>query len=147
MHFDITRSWNKPKSFRVESIISQFTLDEVKLEKQFRGSIDIEGLDWSVGVIVGRSGTGKSTIAKQLFPDSYIRGFEYNEASFLDDLPENLNTSDITKALGSVGFSSPPDWLKSYEQRARIRGSGSRRLSWLLLVRSITGKASYPSPW
>jgi ABC-type glutathione transport system ATPase component len=73
-------------------------------------------MEWSVGVIVGRSGTGKSTIARQLFKNGYIRGFEYREASFLDDFPENLNTSDITKALGSVGFSSPPYWLKSYEQ-------------------------------
>jgi ABC-type ATPase with predicted acetyltransferase domain len=116
MEFNITRSWDRPKSFRVESIISQFTLDEVKLEKQFKGTLPIEGEPWSVGVIVGRSGTGKSTIAKELFPDSYIRGFEYREASFLNDFPEHLNTADITKALGSVGFSSPPDWLKSYDQ-------------------------------
>ncbi len=34
----------------------------------------------------------------------------------LDDFPENLNTADITRALSSVGFSSPPEWLKSYEQ-------------------------------
>ena len=61
MRFDITRSLDSPKSFRVESIVSQFTLDEVKLEKQFRGSIDIEDMDWSVEVIVGRSGTGKPT--------------------------------------------------------------------------------------
>ncbi len=111
MEFNITRSWDRPKSFRVESIISQFTLDEVKLEKHFTGNLPIEAEPWSVGVIVGRSGTGKSTIAKQLFPDSYIRGFEYREPSILDDFPEGLSTSDITRALGSVGFSSPPDWL------------------------------------
>jgi len=116
MKFNITRSWEKPQSFRVESVISQFTLQDVKLEKHFRGSIDIEDMSWQVGVIVGRSGTGKTTIAKQLFPDAYIRGFNYKEASILDDFPENLPTTDITRALSSVGFSSPPEWLKSYEQ-------------------------------
>ncbi len=50
-----------------------FTLDDVKLEKHFTGSLPIEAEPWSVGVIVGRSGTGKSTIAEHLFPDSYIR--------------------------------------------------------------------------
>ena len=100
----------------MESVISQFTLEDVKLEKHFRGSIDIEDEPWSVGVIVGRSGTGKTTIAKQLFPDSYIRGFTYKEPSILDDFPEALSTVDITRALSSVGFSSPPEWLKSYEQ-------------------------------
>jgi len=114
--FNITRSWDKPQSFRVESVIGQFTLQDVKLEKNFRGSIDIEGDDWRVGVIVGRSGTGKTTIAKHLFPDAYIRGFAYKEPSILDDFPESLPTTDITRALSSVGFSSPPEWLKSYEQ-------------------------------
>jgi hypothetical protein len=65
---------------------------------------------------VGRSGTGKTTIAKHLFPDAYIRGFVYKEPSILDDFPEHLATTDITRALSSVGFSSPPEWLKSYEQ-------------------------------
>jgi len=33
----------------------------------------------------------------------------------LDDFPEGLETGEITKALCSVGFASPPDWLKSYD--------------------------------
>jgi len=116
MEFDITRRWDRPKTFRVESVASQFTLEDVLLEKNFKGTLPIEAEDWRIGVIVGRSGTGKSTIAKQLFPDAYIRGFEYKHPSILDDFPEYLSSSDITKALGSVGFSSPPDWLKSYDQ-------------------------------
>jgi hypothetical protein len=116
MEFNITRRWDRPKSFRVESVASQFTLEDVLLEKTFRGKLPIEDEAWSVGVIVGRSGTGKSTIARHLFPDAYIRGFTYKEPSILDDFPENLSSSDITRALSSVGFSSPPDWLKSYEQ-------------------------------
>ena len=33
----------------------------------------------------------------------------------LDDFPEGLETSEITRMLCSVGFASPPDWLKSYD--------------------------------
>jgi ABC-type ATPase with predicted acetyltransferase domain len=33
----------------------------------------------------------------------------------LDDFPEGLETGEITKTLCSVGFASPPDWLKSYD--------------------------------
>ena len=33
----------------------------------------------------------------------------------LDDFPSGLQTGEITKALSSVGFASPPDWLKSYD--------------------------------
>jgi ABC-type ATPase with predicted acetyltransferase domain len=116
LEFDIVRSWDRPSSFRVESVVGQFSLDEVRLEKRFRGAVSVEGDDWRIGVVVGRSGTGKTTIAKQLFPDAYIRGFEYSHPSILDDFPENLSTDEITRTLSSVGFSSPPDWLKSYEQ-------------------------------
>ena len=66
-------------------------------------------------MIVGRSGSGKTSIAKQLFPDAYIRRFEYANKCVLDDFPADLETGEITKALSSVGFASPPDWLKSYD--------------------------------
>jgi guanylate kinase len=52
-------------------------LSDVKLEKHFKGSLPIEDEDWQVGVIVGRSGSGKTSIAKQLFAEAYTRGFEY----------------------------------------------------------------------
>lgn len=88
----------------------------MKLEKHFIGSLPIEGDDWQIGVIVGRSGSGKTSIAKQLFSDAYIKGFEYRSNCVLDDFPEELQTSDITHMLCSVGFASPPDWLKSYDR-------------------------------
>jgi ABC-type ATPase with predicted acetyltransferase domain len=109
------KAWNRPDSFRAQSVIGSFTLQDVKMEKQFIGSIPIEGEKWQIGVIVGRSGTGKTSIAKQLYPKEYIRGFEYTSGTVLDDFPENVSVNEITKALCNVGFSSPPDWLKAYE--------------------------------
>jgi hypothetical protein len=70
---------------------------------------------WQIGIIVGRSGSGKTSIAKQLFPDAYIRDFEYTNKCVLDDFPQELETGEITKMLCSVGFASPPDWLKRYD--------------------------------
>jgi ABC-type ATPase with predicted acetyltransferase domain len=113
--FNIVKTWNQPNSFRAQSVISSFTLHDVKLEKQFQGTIPIEGEKWQIGVIVGRSGTGKTSLAKQLFPQEYIRGFKYTSGTVLDDFPENASVNEITKALCNVGFASPPDWLKAYE--------------------------------
>jgi ABC-type dipeptide/oligopeptide/nickel transport system ATPase subunit len=96
-------------------VVGSYTLSDVILEKQFKGSLPIEADDWQVGVIVGRSGSGKTSIAKQLFPEAYTRGFEYSHKCVLDDFPEELETGEITKALCSVGFASPPDWLKAYD--------------------------------
>jgi len=84
------------------------------MDKHFVGKLPIEDLDWKIGAIVGRSGTGKTTVAKQLFPQEYIRGFEYSAETVLDDFPKGLTVADITQALCSVGFASPPDWLKPY---------------------------------
>jgi hypothetical protein len=113
--FNIVKTWNRPESFRAQSVIGSFTMQDVKMEKQFAGSIPTEGEKWQIGVIVGRSGTGKTSIAKQLFPKEYIRGFEYSSATVLDDFPEGLPVNEITSALCNVGFASPPDWLKAYE--------------------------------
>ncbi len=84
------------------------------MDKHFTGSLPIEDWSWQIGVIVGRSGTGKTTIAKHNFPDEYIKSFEYGAESILDDFPENLTVAEITQALCTVGFASPPDWLKPY---------------------------------
>ncbi len=96
-------------------MVGSYTLNDVKLEKHFKGSLPLENFDWQVGVIVGRSGSGKTSIAKQLFPGAYIRDFEYLSKCVLDDFPAGLETSEITRMLCSVGFASPPDWLKAYD--------------------------------
>ena len=114
--FDIIKKWENPETFRTESVKGTFTLEDAKLEKRFVGTIPFEQDNWQIGVIVGRSGTGKTSIAKELFPEAYIKEFDYSHNSILDDFPEDLSVSDITKTLCSVGFSSPPDWLKRYEQ-------------------------------
>jgi ABC-type ATPase with predicted acetyltransferase domain len=96
--FNIVKKWSSPDSFRAQSVIGSFTLQDVKMEKQFAGAIPIEGEKWQIGIIVGRSGTGKTSIAKQLFPKEYIHGFEYKSNTVLDDFPENMRV-DIARAL------------------------------------------------
>lgn len=65
-------------------------------------------------MIVGASGTGKTTIARELFPDAYIERYEYTQESLLDDMPKDVTMQDITRVLSSVGFASVPSWLKPY---------------------------------
>lgn len=111
--FDIIKETVAPKSFRVASIIGKFDLQSEKITEHFKGNIDIKN-DWQIGLIVGKSGTGKTTIAKQLFPQSYITSYDYNKETILDDMPKECSVDKITKAFNSVGFSSPPSWLKPY---------------------------------
>jgi ABC-type dipeptide/oligopeptide/nickel transport system ATPase subunit len=111
--FNIIKESKPNKSFRVASIIGKFDLQSEHIVEEFKGSIDIDD-NWQVGLIVGKSGTGKTTIAKQLFEDAYITSYEYTAQSIIDDMPANCSIDDITSAFNSVGFSSPPSWLKPY---------------------------------
>lgn len=113
--FDIVRESPASTSFRAASVKGQFDLESEHAVERFSGTLPIEDLDWSVGVIYGASGTGKSTIAKELFPDAYFRGFDYSGASVLDDMPGGSDVRTICQTFNSVGFSSPPSWLKPYD--------------------------------
>tara|TARA_R100001082_G_scaffold62196_1_gene34805 strand:- start:1669 stop:2748 length:1080 start_codon:yes stop_codon:yes gene_type:complete len=113
-HFDIIKNNKADLSFRVSSVIGKFDLQSNKTIERFKGNINLPN-EWQIGLIVGKSGSGKTTIAKQLFKDFYVTKFEYSNNSILDDMPENCSVSEITSAFNSVGFSSPPDWLKSYK--------------------------------
>lgn len=114
-NFDIIKEVHPDKTFRVSSIINNFDLDVDHIHEHFTGSLDIEGKEWNVGLIVGSSGTGKSTIAKECFGDNYIKGYEYNAKSVIDDMPKGKSLKDIEKTFTSVGFASPPSWLKPYD--------------------------------
>lgn len=113
--FDIVKEINPNKTFRVSSIINNFDLDLKHVQEHFTGNIDIENKKWNVGLIVGGSGTGKSTIVKECFNDAYLSGlYEYKEKSVIDDMPKGKSIKEIEKVFTSVGFASPPSWLKPY---------------------------------
>lgn len=112
-HFDIIRRTAPKNSFRVASVMGTYDLQERNVEERFIGDIDLPK-EWHIGLIVGRSGTGKTTIARELFGDNIIDGFKYTHDNILDDMPKDVATNDIFKALNACGFSSPPSWIKPY---------------------------------
>lgn len=111
--FDIIKEVKPKQTFRVASVIGKFDLQSEHIVEHFKGDIDIND-NWQIGLIVGKSGTGKTTIAKQLFENAYITNFEYSAETILDDMPKECSLEQITNAFNSVGFSSPPSWLKPY---------------------------------
>ena len=114
MEFNIERKNHTELTDRVKEVMSDFDIKLEHSNELFSGSIDIEGKDWSIGLIVGGSGSGKSTIAREVFGDYYIRGYDYDNNSVLDNMPIGCDVKEIEKAFTSVGFSSPPCWLKPY---------------------------------
>lgn len=116
MEFDIKKEINFKESFRNKSIIGKFDLTPENYKEHFQGKIDLENKDWNIGLIVGNSGTGKTTIAKQLFGENIIKEYPFNRNnSVMDDMPKDKSVEEITQIFNKVGFSSPPSWLKPYE--------------------------------
>lgn len=113
-NFNIIKESNYKKTFRNESVKGQFDLNINIIKENFIGSIDIENKDWQIGIIVGSSGSGKSTIAKQIFKDYYITAFNYGDESVLDEMPKDKTTEQITTIFNSVGFATVWSWLKPY---------------------------------
>jgi ABC-type dipeptide/oligopeptide/nickel transport system ATPase subunit len=95
--------------------MGKFDLQSEHIKERFTGNLSIENVEWQIGCIVGASGTGKTSIAKELFTNSYWQEKAHNSKSVLDDFSERSSVDEITKTFNAVGFSSPPSWLKPYE--------------------------------
>src|SRR3989304_85177 len=77
-------------------------------------STDHPSTPWRIGLIVGPSGSGKSTVARKLFGTHLYQRKEWpSERAVVDGLGE-LPIKQITGIFTTVGFSSPPSWVKPY---------------------------------
>lgn len=112
-NFNIIRKADIKKTFRVAKIMGDFDIKIEHSNENFTGNIELPN-KWNIGIIVGNSGTGKSTIAKELFKEELITEFEYKAKSVIDDMPKDKTVEDITKMFYTVGFGSVPSWLKPY---------------------------------
>jgi ABC-type Mn2+/Zn2+ transport system ATPase subunit len=120
MKHTIRRNIEIVRSGRVLQLEGLF---DVPPSQQSESSWDIdlplEGLDWQIGLIVGPSGSGKSTLAREVFASvPYIAanvGYEWpDDKAVVDGFPAGMGIKDVTAALSSVGFSSPPAWLRPF---------------------------------
>ena len=110
---DVLKESIPSKSYRVAIVRSAYDLTAEKICERFKVDIDLPS-EWSIGVITGHSGTGKSIIAQELWPKEYVRGYQYNASSVIDDFPKEIESELLFTTLGKVGFSSIPSWLKPY---------------------------------
>jgi GNAT superfamily N-acetyltransferase len=99
-------------SYRVAKIRDQFDYTKNSVEENFKGTIKLPEI-WNIGLIVGKRGTGKSTIAKELFREA-MTDYQYSAECVIDDFDNNIKEIDLTKMLSTVGFSNIPSWFKPY---------------------------------
>lgn len=69
--------------------------------------------DWNIGVICGASGSGKSTILKEL-GGGEINVATFDSAKALISNFDNMSPQDATMLLSSMGLASVPTWIRPY---------------------------------
>jgi ABC-type lipoprotein export system ATPase subunit len=107
------------RSARVMQLEGMFDLQpsEKSLTEIALNIPDLNSRDWNIGLIVGPSGAGKSTIAKEMFPNElqHLDNFVWSKnKAVIDDFPKSMSIREVTELLSSVGFSSPPAWLRPF---------------------------------
>jgi energy-coupling factor transporter ATP-binding protein EcfA2 len=103
---------------RVQQVRGIFDLQpEAGVEVTWKVRLPLEERPWHLGLVVGPSGCGKSTLARNFWPEATARQAELRwpaGQSVLDAFPADLPISDIVALLSSVGFASPPAWLRPF---------------------------------
>ena len=69
---------------------------------------------WNVGLIVGPSGAGKTTVARALFDGHFHPDLSWGAPSVIEDVAPGLPIADVTAAFSSVGFNTVPAWLRPF---------------------------------
>lgn len=107
-----TKEFNSYRSQRVKSLFNAESGSEFNLDANIEC-----GEDWGIGLIVGASGTGKTSIGRELFGGGKIvdlyEGWD-NNAPIIDEIGPDKPFNDVTSALSSVGLGDVPSWLRPF---------------------------------
>jgi ABC-type lipoprotein export system ATPase subunit len=128
---DLVRSSNVHVSARAKQLASMFELAPECTSERWRFSFELPEV-WSIGVIVGASGSGKSTVAGELFKDALIDGFDWPANGTIIDGFDGVPIKDVASILSQVGFSSPPAWFRPFSALStgqKFRATVARALS------------------
>lgn len=112
---EITRHSEIVRTGRVLQLEGIFDVPPAKRSEQsWKVNLTLDR-PWQIGLVVGPSGSGKSTIIRELFGEHISSGWEWPvDKAVVDGFPEGMSIIEITGLLSSVGFSSPPSWLKPF---------------------------------
>lgn len=119
------------KSARVAQISAAFdvpTQDTSSVSWSFDFPFDEH--PWNVGLIVGPSGSGKSSVLRHAFGAE--EKFDWTKNSVVDDFEASMKIEDIVAACSAVGFNTIPSWIRPFDVLSngeKFRVELARRLS------------------
>lgn len=116
MIIEVKNSTKNFESYRAQRVKSLFNAEDGS-SFNLSANIDIENMDWGIGLIVGTSGSGKTSIGKQIFNDNKIHdlygGWAYDKP-IVDCIAPNGEFNEVTGSLAAVGLGDVPSWLRPF---------------------------------
>lgn len=104
--------FNSYRAARVKSLFNASNGCNFDLE----ADVDLSG-DWQIGIVVGPSGSGKSSIGKIIFGENriydYTKGWSPDKP-IIDDIAPDGDFNEVTGALANVGLGDVPAWLRPF---------------------------------
>lgn len=105
--------FNGYRAARVKSLFNAERGDTFTLE----ADVPIETDGWQIGLIVGPSGTGKTSIGRQLFGGGQIVDLYEGwpaDVPIVEAIAPKADFNAVTGALANVGLGDVPSWLRPF---------------------------------
>lgn len=126
---NITLESDVCKSFRCQCAANSLDID---VKKKNTHHLEIKNVklpdNWNIGLVVGSSGSGKTTTIKHLFGNDVFDCNIDEDRPIIDQLPESLSYEECAKMLTAIGLNSVPCWIRPYKtlsngQQARAQAA------------------------
>lgn len=116
MKIEVNHSCKDYTTFRAEKVKSLFNAESGH-EWQHIAELPIEDEGWKIGLIVGASGSGKTSIGKSIWDNGIVNLSEgWNpDLPIIEDIAPGSDMSVVTGALSSVGLGDVPAWLRPFK--------------------------------
>ncbi len=116
MKIDIHHQCSDFQSYRAARVKSLFNAEK-GCDFLFSCELNIDDPNWKLGVIVGPSGSGKSSLGKKIFGEEFLYNMENDwnvDSPIIDCIAPTGDFNEVTGALASVGLGDVPAWLRPF---------------------------------
>jgi len=112
--FDIIKTSEVAESFRNSRVFGMFDIAKSNTQTfELHGEINLPE-QWNIGCIIGPSGSGKSSIANEVFNVTPLPIWD-DQKSIVENFRSDLNVDSIISHLQGVGLSSPKTYILPYQ--------------------------------